>query len=63
MALEYWRTYAVSAKDGKRKCMAVLVWDTRLKRVVERYIGEYYVAKEEYEAWRGQIRPVVEQAE
>lgn len=58
MALEYWTSYAVSGKTGERKCKTVLVWDTKLKRVVDSHT-EYFVPKEEYDAWRSQIPPLV----
>lgn len=55
MALEYWRTYAVSKKDGERKCCCVTVWDTKLKKVVDEYVESYKGSKEEYQAWKSQI--------
>ncbi len=57
MALEYWRTYAVSKKDGERKCCCVTVWDTKLKKVVDEYVESYKDSKEAYQAWREQIPP------
>ncbi|NBK80402.1 hypothetical protein D5272_18060 [bacterium D16-76] len=58
MALEYWNFYAVSGKTTGRKCKTVLVWDTKLKKVVDSHT-EYFVPKEEYNAWCGQIPPLV----
>lgn len=58
MALEYWDFYAVSGKTGERKCKTVLVWDTKLKEVVDSHT-EHFTPEEEYDAWRGQIPPLV----
>lgn len=57
MALEKWTSYGVT-RDGVRFMETTMVWDTKLKKIVEKS-SKLLVPKEELERRKAAIEPVV----